>query len=492
MIIKFCGANKEVTGSCHLVSVKKQKFLLDCGIFQGGDKTENTIDKNREFIFTPSKIQAVLLSHAHQDHAGRLPFLAKNGFTGKIHCTIPTIDLCRVMLADAAAIQKQDAEFYREHFKKEIEPLFNAHDVDLVMNQFVPHEYNEPFFLAPNIKVTFVEAGHVFGSAQIIIEIDDEGVKRRLIYTGDLGRKYLPILNDPEVISSGDILITESTYASHVHDSFNYVFDELKWIINDVVARGGKIIVPGFSLERTQEIVYVLHKLFLDKKIPALPIFVDSPLAIKVSRVFMKYSDYYDNQSFKDFLINGNSPFDFKHVKYLMTKPESQKLNHFSQPCIIIAGSGMCNGGRILHHLKNNVEDPRNLILVVGFMAKGTLGRRLVEKKREIKIFGEYFNLKSDVVALNEFSGHADKLELLEHIKAIKGLKQIFIVHGEELETSVMRDNIYNILKFKGRVDIPNFGEEYSIFDSRVESNIENKSQMYWQAWQESKDFESY
>jgi metallo-beta-lactamase family protein len=488
MNIKFCGAAREVTGSSHLIEIDGQKILLDCGLFQGQD----TAQKNQEFLFNPRELKAVILSHAHIDHSGRLPVLAKQGYKGPIYCTPPTIDLCDVMLRDSARLQMQDAEYLREHFKQETEPLYTEVDVDLLMKLFVPKNYEKEFEILPNVKVSFYEAGHVFGSSQIVIKSTEQGVNRKLIFTGDLGRKYMPILNDPKQIDSGDILITESTYASHVHDSFSYVYDEMKWIINDVIKRGGKILIPGFSLERTQELVYVLHKLYLDKQIPEIPIFVDSPLATKISKVFMKFSKFYDDQSFRDFLGKAKSPFAFKNLKYLTRKKESQQLNHFEQPCIIIAGSGMCTGGRILHHLRNQASNDKNLILIVGYMAKGTLGRRIVEQKRKIKIFNEYHDLRADVVALNEFSGHADKLELLENIKNIKGLNQVFIVHGEDLETSVMRDNIYNLLKFKGRVDIPTFGEEYLIYDHKVESDVADKSARAWQEWTENRDVESY
>jgi metallo-beta-lactamase family protein len=490
MKIKFCGAAKNVTGSSHLIEVNGKKILLDCGLFQG--KAEEAQKLNAEFLFDPREIDAMILSHAHIDHCGRIPYLANKGFRGPIYCTRPTVDLCRVMLMDTARLQAQDAEFLKKHLNQDFLPLYNEGDVDRTLLQFNSKDYDKPFEVIPGITATLYEAGHVLGSAQIFLDIKEKDGRRKVLFTGDLGRKYLPILNDPKQIKEADILITESTYASHIHDSFSYVFDELKWAVNDVVARGGKILIPGFSLERTQEVIYVLHKLYLDKQIPELPIFVDSPMSSQISKIFMKYADFYDNESLKDFLGRASSPFAFNKLTYISRKIESQKLNNYNYPCIIIAGSGMCTGGRILHHLLHKASDPRNLILVVGYMAKGTLGRRIVEKKRQLKIFNEYVNLKADVIALNEFSGHADKLELLENIKNIKGLKQIFVVHGEELETSVMRDNIYNILKFKGRVDVPTLGEDFLIHNGQIESVVGEQTEKYWREWQEGRDVESY
>jgi metallo-beta-lactamase family protein len=471
MRLKFCGADKSVTGSSHLFTINGKKILLDCGLAQGGSFEEN-LAQNSQFLFDPREIDVLVLSHAHIDHSGNIPTLVKNGFRGKIHSTTPTMDLCRVMLEDTVKIQIQDYDFVRRHFEKVLPPLYEEADVEQTMTQFVGHDYEEPFEVSPGVKVTFYDAGHVFGSAQVLLEVREDGKNYRIAFTGDLGRRYMPILNDPYQIPAADILITESTYASHIHDSFSYVFDEMQWVVNDVVARGGKIIIPGFSLERTQELIYVLHKLHNDKNIPEIPIFVDSPLSKKISEVFMKYTDYYDNESMRDFLGKSESPFAFDKLQYIGSRDESKKLNSFNGPCIIIAASGMCTGGRILHHLRFNISNPKNLILVVGFMAHGTLGRRIVEQKRKVQIFNEWYDLKADVLALNEFSAHADKLELLDNVRKMKGLRQVFIVHGENLETQVMRDNIYNILKFKGRVDVPDYGEEFSIEGEEVQSNL--------------------
>ncbi len=467
MQIKFCGADKNVTGSRHLLTVNTNNILLDCGLMQGGTKEENYANNNT-FLFKPDEVHSVVLSHAHIDHSGNLPNLVKQGFTGKIHCTKPTVELCRVMLEDTAHILEQDADFLMQHFREDAKPLYTKEDVNHAMNLFVGHDYGEEFEVSPGLKVTFYDAGHVFGSAQVMAKIKEKNTETTLVFTGDLGRKYMPILNDPYQIPEADILITESTYASHIHDSFQNAFDEIEWIIKDVIGRGGKIIIPGFALERTQELVYVLHKLHDAKKIPEVPIYVDSPLSTKISEVFMHYTKYYDNEAFKEFLSNAESPFSFKNLHYITSSEQSKKLNNNPEPCIIIAASGMCTGGRILHHLKYAVSNPKNLILVVGYMAQNTLGRDIVEKKRKLKIFNEWFDLRADVEILNEFSAHADKLELLDNVRKIKGLSKIFIVHGEEQETAVMRDNIYNDLKFKGEVKIPALGQSFEIVDGNL------------------------
>lgn len=478
MKIKFCGAAQNVTGSNHLLEINGKKILLDCGLFQGGKK-EKVREMNRDFLYDPKEIDYLLLSHAHIDHSGRIPLLVKKGFKGRIFCTQATKELSEVMLLDSAHIQVQDAEFVKKDLGKKIDPLYTEVHVHEAIKLFETFEYLQKFKLDDGIWVTFYDAGHVLGSAIVVIDFKEKTYSKRLVFTGDLGRKYMPILNDPYQVKSANILITESTYASRLHDSFSNVKEELTWIINDVVKRRGKIIVPGFSFERTQELVYILHELYNEKKIPQVPIFVDSPLSSKISKVFDKYRDYYDDETFRDFLDKKQSPFYFKQIKYTESVAESKKLNSYNKPCIIISASGMCEAGRIKHHLKNNIEDGRNLILVIGFMAQGTRGRLIVEGRRKIRIFGKNYKLKADVAIMNSFSAHADKLELLEYIKNIEDLENIFIVHGEETEGAVLRDNIYNILKLKKRVDIVDFGEEFEITDKGTESKLGKRRQEY-------------
>jgi metallo-beta-lactamase family protein len=472
MKIKFCGAARNVTGSNHLLTINNKNILLDCGLFQGGGRKKAAL-KNQELLYDPKEVDYVLLSHAHIDHAGRIPLLVKRGFRGQIFCTKATKELANVLLQDSAYIQTQDAFYINKKFKGErAEPLYSDKDVKKAIELFATHEYQQKFKLDEGIWVTFYDAGHVLGSSIVVIDYREDGEYKRLTFTGDLGQKYVPIVNDPYQVKESDILITESTYASHLHDSFSTVHDDLAMIINDLVARKGKIIVPGFSFERTQEFVYVLHELINQKRIPQIPIFVDSPLSTEISKVFDKFKEYYDEETFRTFVDKKQSPFYFKGIKYIKEVEQSKRLNQFDGSCIIISASGMCEAGRIKHHLKNNMSDPNNLILVIGFMAKGTRGRQIVEGKREIKIFGQKYPLKADVVIMNSFSAHADKLELLDYVKNIENLKNIFVVHGEETECAVMRDNIYNIIKFKGRVDVPVQGEEYELKGEVVSSKI--------------------
>lgn len=451
-----------VTGSCHLLAVNGQKILLDCGLVQGGGR-EKARQLNESFLFNPQGIDAVILSHAHIDHAGLIPRLAGLGFNGPIYCTRPTQAIADVLLRDAAHIQQQDAKFILKEMGQVVEPLYVEADVNRLRKQFVTYEYGQKFRLAEGIWVAFYEAGHVLGSAITVLDINENGKKRRLVYTGDLGRKYLPLLNDPYQVTDADILIIESTYASHLHDPLQNVKAELARVVQDVVKRGGKIIVPGFSFERTQELVYILHELHNQNEIPTLPIFVDSPLSVAISKVFDQFREYYDHETFKTFLDKKQSPFYFQGVRYVESLEESKTLNSYQGSCVIISASGMCEAGRIQHHLRYHMTDPNNLILIVGFMAQGTRGRQIVEGQRRIKIFGQEYPLRAEVVVMNAFSGHADKTELLEYIRNIKNLETVFVVHGEETETEVMRDNLYNILKFKGAVKVPMLGEEVEV-----------------------------
>lgn len=478
MKLKFCGAAQNVTGSRHLVEVNGKKILLDCGMYQGGSK-EKVNEMNSIFLFDPKEIDFVVISHAHIDHVGMVPRLIKYGFKGKIFSTEATRDIAEILLLDAAHIQLQDAIYIKKHLGKTIEPLFSETDAREAIKQFATFEYLQKFKVTDGVWATFYDAGHVLGSAITVLDIKEKDEAHRLIYTGDLGRKYLPILNDPYQVDHGNILIIECTYASHIHDSFDDVYEELTLIVNDVVRRRGKIIVPGFSFERTQELVYVLHELYTQKKIPRLPIFVDSPMSTEISAVFEQHRSYYDNETFRDFVSKKESPLYFREIKYIKSVEDSKRLNYFKDPCIIISASGMCDAGRIKHHLANNMEDPRNLILVVGFMAKGTRGRQLVEGQRKIRIFGKMYNLRAEVAVMNAFSGHADKLELLEYIRNIQGLEMIALVHGEETECAVMRDNIYNILKFKGRIDVVDLGEEFEITRKGIQSMMGQRRAEY-------------
>ena len=451
------------------MEINGKKILLDCGLFQGGDRQKNK-ELNENFLFDPAQIDYLIVSHAHIDHLGRVPLLVKKGFKGKIFCTRGTFDLAELMLMDTAHIQMQDAHFLFQDKGITVEPLYTQEDVIACLGLFETYEYFQKFKLDEDIWVTFFDAGHVLGSAISSIEFRENNETHKLVFTGDLGRKYMPILNDPYQIDSADYLIIESTYASRIHDSFATVADRLAEIITRVAKRKGKIIVPGFSLERTQALVYVLHQLYDQKKIPLVPIFVDSPLSTEISKVFERNNNYYDKETFREFLSKKESPIYFREIKYTSSVDESKALNKLPGSCIIISASGMCEAGRIKHHLKYHMGNRKNLILVVGFMASGTRGRKIVEGEKKIKLFGEMYPLNAEVAVINAFSAHADKVELLEYVRNISDLKNIFVVHGEENECLVMRDNIYNILKFKGKVDVVDMGEEFALRDGKFVS----------------------
>ncbi|RKY90259.1 MBL fold metallo-hydrolase [candidate division KSB1 bacterium] len=465
MKIQFWGAVRTVTGSRHLVMTENRKILLDCGLFQGHRQEAN--EKNQNFHFDPAEISSMILSHAHIDHSGNIPHLVRSGFQGNIHATSATLDLCSVMLRDSAHIQEKDAEYVnKKHARKGlplVEPLYTTEDARQSLNSFVGYGYNRWFFVANGVKAIFREAGHILGSAQVLLEVNENGRQTRLLFTGDLGRKHIPILRDPFQVEEIDYLIIESTYGGRYHAPVTEVKNELAAVVSRTVARGGKIIVPAFSVGRTQELVYYLHELFNEKKIPEIPIFVDSPLSVNVTEVFRLHPECYDAETEDLFLRHNEDPFGFERLQYIRKVEESKQLNNHKGSCIIISASGMCEAGRILHHLKNNIENPANTILIVGYMAQNTLGRKLVERWKKVKIFGEQYDLRSEVIVMNAFSAHADRRELLDYISHLNltRLKGIYLVHGEEDQIEALKDGIQE-LGYQ-RVYIPVEGEIYDL-----------------------------
>ncbi|HTB15978.1 MAG TPA: MBL fold metallo-hydrolase [Bryobacteraceae bacterium] len=434
MKITFWGAARTVTGSMHHVETGDKNFLLDCGLYQG--RRQEAFDRNSHFPFPADSIDSVILSHAHMDHSGNLPTLVRNGFRGPIYTTPATIDLDLAMLADSAHIQQADAEFCnkrRAHRKskglddRECAPLYTLDDA--------AHTY--PLFQAVKLGVckrvsdalcyrTF-DAGHMLGSTAMIVEA--EGV--RLAFSGDVGRVGIPIIRDPQPLDPADYLIMECTYGDRLHAPIGHAEDRLADIVNRTANRGGKIIVPCFAVGRTQQVVLMLHQLMEANRIPSIPMFVDSPLAINATEVYRKHPECYDEEARK-FLQQDEDPFGFSRLKYVREANESKKLKDLHGPVVIIASSGMCEAGRILHHLRNNIEDPRNTVLITGFQAPYTLGRKIQDRQREVPIFGEPMALRAEVVSLEELSGHADQHELIEWMRPIaKGLKKVFLVHGE-------------------------------------------------------------
>jgi len=434
MKIRFLGAAQTVTGSHHLLSVGDKRILIDFGLFQG--RRTDTYEKNKKLLFEPSTIDAMLLTHAHIDHSGNIPNLSKNGFSAPIYATSATVALCQIMLRDSAYLQEKDIEWLRKkkNHKNEIEPLYTIDDVLAILPNFVGVQYSKPVNLFPNITATFFDAGHILGSAGILIEVKDKNATIRIGFTGDIGRKEMPILRDPVILDDLDYLIIETTYANKIHSKPDEVEEELAKVINETYTRKGKIIIPAFAVGRTQMLVYMLHKLFDQNRIPVMPIYVDSPLAVAATNVFQAHPECFDHETYELFLNNFYDPFGFYRLKYIRSVDESKKLNEIKEPHIIISASGMAEGGRILHHLMNNVGNPNNMILFVGYAAENTLARKIMDGNSPVKIFGNEFEVKAKIKTMDYFSAHADKNDLLEYVgfSSPKRLKKIFLVHGEE------------------------------------------------------------
>lgn len=468
MKITFNGAVRTVTGSQHLLEVNGKTIMLDCGLFQG--KRKESFEMNRSDSCSGKNIDFLVLSHAHIDHSGRIPCLVKNGFKGDIFCTSATRDLCSIMLMDSASIQEKDVEYVnrrrQKQGKKLFEPLYTKADAARAMNQFVGLSYNRPHQLFPGISLTLIDAGHMLGSAHVILEIDEHsGQKRRLVFSGDIGRPDIPIIRDPVPISDGaDILIMESTYGNRLHPDYPESEKELERIVNETFSRGGSLLIPAFAVGRTQQLVYALHKLHSDGAIPDLPIFIDSPLATRTTDVFRLHPEVYDDE-IREFLLtdDDNNPFGFGRLQYTQSVEESKALNSLKTPAIVISSSGMLEGGRILHHLRNRIGDPRNTILFTSWQAPNTLGRRLVEKERLVRIYGEEFEVHARVEVLTGFSGHADKAGLMDFVRVMKKKpQQAFIVHGEDEAATSLAEALRNELGL-ANVVIPDVMQSFEV-----------------------------
>ncbi len=462
MEIQFYGSVREVTGSMHLLSIGGKRILLECGLFQG--KRDVAVQKNSRFPFDPASVDALVLSHAHIDHSGNIPQIVRQGFRGNIHCTQATLDLCSIMLRDSAHIQEKDAEFWNKHARRSgkapISPLYTMDDAEKALSLFIGVGYERPIDVTPEVRVTFFNSGHILGSALVQIDVNENGRSGRILFTGDLGRKNLPVIRDPVQLTSADVYITESTYGNKKHDAIGDMKSKLREVVNATVERGGKIIIPSFSVGRTQELVYFLHMLFKEKAVPEIPIFVDSPLSVNATEVFRMHAELFDGETKMNFLDNREDPFGFSLLRYIKTPEESKALNRINGSCVIMSASGMCEAGRILHHLANSVEDPKNTVLVVSFMAANTLGRRIVEKQPVIKIFGEEHPLRAQVSILNGFSAHADHDELLGYFGGLDRnvLRQVFVIHGETEQSEALLSGIRE--KGMDRAVIPVEGEK--------------------------------
>jgi metallo-beta-lactamase family protein len=431
MEITFAGAAREVTGSCHIVHANGKHILLDCGLFQG--RRHETQAKNLRLPIEISRIDAVILSHAHIDHAGRIPLLVREGYRGTVWCTAATRDLAVVMLADSAHIQEKDAEFLARHGKNAVAPLYSMVDATRAADLMAGVPYRKAFDVTASLRVMFADAGHILGSASVILDIEEAGRSRRLVFSGDIGRGGLPIIRDPEPPQGADIVIMESTYGDQDHAPYESARQALAQIVTETAARGGRILIPAFAVGRVQEIVYDLHSLALAGEIPAIPIYIDSPLAIEATGVFETHPEVLDHT--EDFVQRVQKLFRFQQAHYTRSAEESKALNTAVGPMVIIAPSGMAEGGRIVHHLKLGAPNPRNTILIVGFQAEHTLGRRIVERQPTLKIHGDDIPLRAQVEVLNGYSAHADRTELMNWLDAVRGtspaLSDVYLVHGE-------------------------------------------------------------
>lgn len=461
MHITFWGAAREVTGSKHLLEIQGKKVLLDCGMFQG--RRQEAEEKNRNLPFKGSSIDAVILSHAHMDHCGSLPTLYKSGFRGTIYATRATCDVTRVMLEDGADIQISDARYINKYKpeSEHIEPIYTHEDVQGILRLLKPIEYNQHFSPYEGMEVTFLEAGHILGSAQVHLRLKENGKEVQLGFTGDLGRKGLPILRDPAFFDSLDYLISESTYGNRFHEPLDQVEARVQDVVLSAVANKGKIIVPAFALGRVQGLVYILHKLTDAGRIPRIPMYVDSPMATELTDIFAANQEFFDDE-ITDFFAHEDNPFSFRNLRYTADIEDSKKLNQMHGPMIIISTSGMAEVGRIRHHLKHAVEDDRNVIMVVGFMAQNTLGRKIVEHESPLIIFDRPYKLKARVEVVNTFSAHAGQKELLDHIAPIRDMKKIFLVHGEESAQDVMKEKITH-MKPHLQVETPEMGQQFEL-----------------------------
>ena len=431
MEIEFYGAAREVTGSCHILRANGKVVILDCGMFQG--RRSQSAEKNMTLPVAVAEIDAVVLSHAHIDHSGRLPYLARKGYAGTIFATAATRDLCAVMLADSAHIQESDAKHLAKHHREFVEPLYTMTDAVRTQELMVGIPYNKTFDVVPGIRCTYIDAGHILGSASVILDVTENGSTKRLVFSGDIGRPGLAIIRDPVVPKNADAVIMESTYGNRDHETVAGARAQLAAVVRDTAARGGRILIPSFAVGRTQELLYNLNGLSREGAIPGIPIYVDSPLAIDTTTVFEMHPEVFDHT--EDLVNKASNLFQFPQVHFTRSVEESKALNTAQGPMVIIAASGMVEAGRILHHLQHGAGDPKNTILFVGYQAEGTLGRRIEASPPTVRIYGEDLPLRAEVKVIDGYSAHADRTELTAWIDGVKStspnLGPVFLVHGE-------------------------------------------------------------
>jgi metallo-beta-lactamase family protein len=449
MEIQFLGAAQTVTGSQHLISANGSRILLECGLFQG--KRRESFERNRTLPFDATSVDVLILSHAHIDHSGNIPNLVRSGFRGSIYCTFATRDLCSAMLRDSAYIQEQDVAYVNKKRARQgqppVEPIYTHADAITSLEHFVSVGYDRPVYVAPGVRCTFLDAGHILGSAIVLLEIEEGQRRVRLLFSGDLGRQDMPILRDPAPAPVADVLLIESTYGDRAHQPHEEAEGRLHRLIDETCAHGGKVVIPAFTVGRTQEIVYSLHRLASANELPHVPIYVDSPLAVNVTEVFRLHPECYDEEV-REFMSRDRhrDPFGFERLRYIRNVEDSKALNDLEGPAVIISASGMCEAGRIQHHLKHTIGDPRNAVLIVGWQAPHTLGRRLVERRPVVKIFGQEYPLRARVETINGYSAHADRKGLLGWAKPIaRDLRQAFVVHGDPDPAAALAEGLGNI-----------------------------------------------
>jgi metallo-beta-lactamase family protein len=467
MRLTFHGAARTVTGSKHLLEVNGSRILLDCGLFQG--RRAESYDKNLNLPFDASAIDVLVLSHAHIDHSGNIPNLVKSGFKGDIVATSATLDLANTMLMDSGHIQERDAEFVNKRNRRkglpDVMPLYTQADALASFSLFTSQAYGRPRQIAPGVHLTLIDAGHMLGSASVILDIEDQEAGRdvRVVFSGDIGRAGIPIIRDPQVPDGADILIMESTYGDRLHEAYPDAEKALERIVADTYRRGGTLIMPAFAVGRAQQIVLTLHRLVEKGDIPNLPVFLDSPLAVNVTSIFQLHPECFDEETRDFMLMPGNaSLFAFEKMRMIHSVEESKQLNFLREPAIIISASGMLEFGRILHHLKARVEDDRHTVLITGWQAPHTLGRRLVEGQDTVRIFGEEYPRRIRVEVLNGFSGHADRDELLTWVQRLGRTPQrTFLVHGEEDAQDALAGRLR--ADFNMQVDAPMEGQSFEV-----------------------------
>jgi metallo-beta-lactamase family protein len=464
--ITFCGAAQEVTGSMYLIEINGRRILMECGMYQG--RRAVAYDRNLNFPFDPKTVDALVLSHAHIDHSGNIPNLVKQGFKGRIWCTAATRNLCAYMLLDSGHIQENDVEYLnKQRARKDeppVEPLYTQADAERAMPQFTGIGFRQPMTVAEGVDVTFYNAGHILGSASVALDLTETATGKhwRLVFSGDIGRKDMPILWPPETPEDADILIMESTYGDRLHGTAEEARKKLQGVVRATARRRGKVIIPAFAVGRTQEIVYALNQLEAGGDIPPLSVFVDSPLAVNVTEVFRIHPEEWDEEV-RAFMAagRGHNPFDFSRLEYVRDANRSKQLNFITEPAIIISASGMAESGRILHHLKNNIEDADNTVVFVGYQAENTLGRRILDGVSPVRIFGEEYDVRAQVAAIDGYSAHADQVELLEWAQPCdrNRLQQTFVVHGEQPSAFTFAEKLRSTgMK---NVDVPERGQSF-------------------------------